>query len=128
MNDQQTEQPTDMPQDVRTFLESLLLDANISFTDATQKEEMVQELYARLDYFLTSRIIEAIPPEHLDAFTKLTESTTDRVAVETFLQEHIPDIASVMQNAFSEFRALYLGNVETSRDTQQSSDIEDSKE
>lgn len=121
MNDQITS-TSDIPEETRVFLDSLLFDANLTFTDDGQKEEMIKELYARLDYFLTSRIIESLPPEKLDEFMKMNEENKDQSEIEQFMTANIPEAQNVFQEAFLEFRNLYLGNLAVNRNAPQAED------
>ncbi|MBI2622802.1 MAG: hypothetical protein HYW64_01780 [Candidatus Levybacteria bacterium] len=108
-------QPLQIPQEVRGFLESLLTDAGMTTLDETMREEMIKELYSRLDHFLTSKIIEVMPPEHLDEFIKLNEEKKSREEIEAYLKDKIPNSQEVFTKAFAEFRDLYLGNVAVAR-------------
>ncbi len=106
-----------IPDEVRTFLEGLLSDAGMTTLDDQMKEEMIKELYARLDSFITSSIVANLPPEHLDAFIKLNEEKKTQAEIEGFLTEKMPNAKDIFTKAFSDFRALYLGNVSVSRNT-----------
>lgn len=72
---------------------------------------MIKELYARLDNYLTSVIVDNMPPEHLDEFIKLNEEKKSREEVEGFLKGKMTNSAEVFARAFADFRELYLGNV-----------------
>lgn len=108
-------QTLQIPQEIRGFLESLLKDAGMTTLDDTMREEMIKELYARLDHFLTSKIIEVMPPEHLDEFIKINEEKKSREEIETYLKDKIPNAQEVFTRTFAEFRDLYLGNVAVAR-------------
>lgn len=105
----------EIPSEIRTFLESILQDAGMLTTDASMKEEMIKELYARLDNFITTTIINNLPSEHLDAFIKLNEEKKPKNEIEQFLKDKMPKSQEVMTRAFAEFRDLYLKNVMVSR-------------
>ncbi len=100
-----------IPQEVRAFLEGLLQDSGTGNLDSEMKEEMIKELYARLDSFLTSTIIKNMPAEHLEAFIKMNEEGKSKEEIENFLKTNMPNSQEVMTRAFMEFRDLYLGNV-----------------
>lgn len=107
-----------IPDEVRAFLESLLQDAGMLTLDNEMREEMIKELYGRLDSFVTSTIIDNLPPEHLEAFIKLNEEKKAQSEVEQFLKDKLPNAPQIFANAFAEFRDLYLGNVVTAREGQ----------
>lgn len=116
MDTQQNQQAKlEIPQEIRNFLDGLLKDAGMTTLDDQMREEMIKELYARLDNFITTAIIDTLPPEHLDEFIKLNEDKKPQVEIEQFLKDKMPNSQEVFSNAFSDFRSLYLGNVNAAR-------------
>lgn len=110
-------------QEVRTFLEGLLQDAGMTFTDNEMKEEMVKELYVRLDNYIASAVVDYLPKEHFDTFIKMNEEKKSKQEIENFLKEKIPDAQNVFTKAFSDFRAMYLGNITVARNAPATSDV-----
>lgn len=104
-----------IPQEVRGFLESLLQDSGMTRLDNQMREEMIKELYARLDNFMTSAIIDILPPQYLDEFTKMNEEKKNQAEIENFLKDKVPNVQDIFAKAFMEFRDLYLGNVAVAR-------------
>jgi hypothetical protein len=107
MNDQNNPQSNDqdqIPPETYAFLESLLSEVHMEYVDPQQKEEMLMQLYARLDYFLTAKIIDAIPDADLEAFTQMNEQGKSREEVEAFIMEKVPQAQELFKNAFLEFR------------------------
>lgn len=111
------DQQAQIPQEIRSFLEGLLIDANMTLTDS-MREEMIKELYVRLDNFITGIIIDTLPSPHLDTFLKMNEEKKPQPEIEAFLKEKMPNYQEVFRNAFTQFRDLYLGNIAASRATQ----------
>jgi len=107
-------QDLEIPQEVRSFLEGMLLDANMTLDDET-REEMIKELYARLDNYLVTVIVDNLPPEHLDDFIKLNEEKRTQEEINQFLQDKMPNAKEVFARAFVDFREMYLGNIEKAR-------------
>lgn len=103
-----------IPPEIRSFLESVLTDANMTLDEVT-KEEMIKELYARLDSYLTTVIVDNIPAEHLEAFIKLNEDKKSKEEIDAFLRDKMPNSKEVFANAFADFRQLYLNNVYVAR-------------
>lgn len=110
-NQQDAGQKLEIPQEIRNFLEGLLKDAGLTTLDDNMREEMIKELYARLDNYIASVIVDKLPPEHLDDFIKINEEKKSQQEIEQFLKDKMPNPQEVFANAFSEFRDLYLGNV-----------------
>lgn len=104
-----------IPNDVRSFLESLLQDAGMTTLDDTMREEMIKELFVRLDSYITSVIVDNMPAEHLDEFIKLNEDKKPREEIEAFLKDKMPNAQDMFAKAFMEFRDLYLDNVAVAR-------------
>lgn len=104
----------DIPQEIRKFLEDMLDDANMTGEENT-REQMIKELYTRLDNYLVTVIVDNIPPEHLEDFIKLNEDKRPQEEVNKFLEEKMPDAKEVFAKAFVDFREIYLGSVEKSR-------------
>lgn len=105
----------EIPPEVRSFLEGLLADANMTTLDDSMREEMVNELFARLDSYMTSVIVEKMPPEYLDEFIKINEEKKPREEIEAFLKAKMPNAQDVLTRAFMDFREMYLSNVTIAR-------------
>lgn len=106
-----------IPIEIRNFLEGLLQDAGMTTLDAEMHEEMIKELYARLDNYITSTIASNLPEESAEEFIRLNEEERSQDEIQQFLQDKLPDAQQVFAQAFSEFRDLYLGNVTVARNT-----------
>ncbi|OGE31693.1 hypothetical protein A2631_00925 [Candidatus Daviesbacteria bacterium RIFCSPHIGHO2_01_FULL_44_29] len=105
-----------LPQEVRVFLESIIEDAGIATLEGQMRDDLIEELYTRLDTFILSRIVEKLTPDQLKVFTKMAEDGKSRQELEEYLKENIPNAVESFAEAMMEFRELYLGNIEDSRD------------
>src|SRR3989344_268045 len=76
-----TQQILQIPPDVRSFLEGLLTDAGMTSLDDEMREEMLKELYGRLDNHLSATIIDNLPPENLDEFIEFRDLYLGNVTV-----------------------------------------------
>ncbi len=101
--------------DVREFLLGILQDANMQMTDEEMQEEMIKELFVRLDNYIGSVIIDNLQPNDVEAFIKLNEENKSREEINTFLKQKMPNAQEVMQKAFMHFREMYLSNVSAAR-------------
>lgn len=116
MDNTQNQQPKlEIPAEVREFLEGILKDANMSSLDDSMHEEMINELFARLDSYMTSIMVDAMPPENLDEFIKMNEEKKSQAEVETYIKGKIPNAQEVLTKAFMNFRDMYLRNVTVAR-------------
>lgn len=108
-------QPLQISTEIRTFLEGLLQDAGMTTLDTEIKEEMIKELYARLDNFITTAIMDNLPPEKLEEFTKMAEEKKTMAEMQEYLKANIAGAEEVFAKALLEFRDLYLGKVAVAR-------------
>lgn len=114
MDNSQQNQLT-IPPEIRSFLEGILTEAQMLSLDDEMKEEMLKELYARLDNYLATVILENLPAEHYEEFIKLNEEKKPQAEIEQFLQDKMPNPSQVFAKAFADFRELYLGSVAVAR-------------
>lgn len=108
-----------IPPEIHAFLDGLLTDAGMTTLDDDTREEMIKELFVRLDHYITTVIIEKLPPENLDEFMKLNEEKKPMSEIQKYLMAKMPNTEEVFATAFADFRDLYLGNVTTVRDVAQ---------
>jgi hypothetical protein len=64
---------------------------------------------------MLTTIVDNLPSDKLEAFTKMSEEGKTREELEKYLQDNIPDIQTKFGDAMLEFRNLYLGNVAVAR-------------
>lgn len=113
--DGQVNQTAQIPQEVMVFLEGILEDAGMTALDKDMHDEMVAELYARLDNYMVGVIIDNMPEEHLETFVKMNEENKPKEEIEKFIQEKMPKAGEVFAGAFAKFRELYLGGIAVAR-------------
>lgn len=113
--DNTQKQQLTIPDEVRTFLEGILKDGNITSSDEEMHEEMIKELFARFDNFMTSTIVENLKEEDMEEFIKMGEEKKSREEIEKFITEKIPNAQDVFSQAMINFRDMYLGNVAVKR-------------
>lgn len=111
--------PHTIPDEIRKYLESLLSDANISTLDDETKEEMIKELYLRLDEHLTIAIVDNLPEEYMEEFMKMNEEGKPMAEIQMFLVTKMPNYNEVFSEAFDSFKQMYLGNVVVKRNQEQ---------
>lgn len=112
-----------IPPQILAFLESMLLDANMTTLDQETHNQMLQELFLRLDNFMLSTIVENLPPDKLEEFTKLSDGGKPREELEDYLRGNIPNSEEVFVQSMLDFRDLYLGNVQMVKDQRSDKNI-----
>lgn len=110
-----------IPADTKAFLESILQDAGMTSLDEQTHEQMVLDLFKRLDAYMLTTIVESLPDDKLEEFTKMAESGKSKADLETYIKTHVPDAVEVFARAMLEFRNFYLGNVGVSKNVIQNS-------
>jgi len=111
-------QAIQIPPDIKAFIEGLLNDSGMQALDDDLREEMIKELYVRLDNFITATIIDKLPAENADEFIKMNEEKKSQEEVEKFLKEKIPNAQEMLTQAFADFRQSYLGDVTLARNAE----------
>ena len=104
-----------IPAEVREFLEGILKDASMTYADETMHEELINELFVRLDSYMTSVLVDALPAEKLDEFMKMNEENKSREDIENYIRENVPNAQDLLTKAFMNFRDLYLQGVTVAR-------------
>lgn len=99
-----------IPPEMRTFLEGLLDDAGMN-VPPDLKEEMINDLYARLEHKLVAAAAEKLKPEDLEEFQKLLEEKKSQEELQKFLTGRLQNAQEIFAQAISEFRDAYLTNI-----------------
>ena len=97
-----------IPPEIRVYLDGLLTSSGIVSVDRVMRESMIQELYVRLDKFLTLKMLDHLPTEKLEEFANLTGRNPSEQVVQAYIQKNVPNAQQMFITAFAEFRDLYL--------------------
>ncbi len=111
----QMNQDQQIPEEVRAYLDGLLDDSGMTVPDDA-REEVIKELYARLDNYLASVILENIPQDQVDEFINASAEKKTLPEMQEYLLSKLPNAKEVLTKAFVDFRQLYLGNVAVARE------------
>ena len=104
-----------IPPSVRSLLESILNDAGLNSLDQKMRDEMITNLYLKLDKYMLTTIVANLPADKLEEFTKMAETGKNQEELNVYLKKHIPDAEKIFARSMLEFRELYLGTVENAR-------------
>lgn len=109
-NSQQTTQKNtaDIPPEIKEYLEGLIKEANIPTYDDISKQNIMLELFDRLDKFIAAKIVENLTDEDSETFTKMNEDGKSQEEIDSFIREHLPNAQEVFARAFLDFRDFYL--------------------
>lgn len=76
---------------------------------APVQEQMLSDLYARLEDWLFGQIIDALSDDDLTQFRELMENKASQEQLEEFLEKKIPNAKEIFSKAMLDFRKSYLG-------------------
>ena len=91
--------------EIRSFLEKLLMDKKIN-AQGELREQMISDLYDRLEVRFNQLIIEHLSVAELDTLAEVSEQGTE--AVQSFLRKNIKNIDKLFAEAMEEFKQVYL--------------------
>lgn len=102
------DQITQIPADIKTFLENLIEDAGMQLTPELQ-EAMIGDLYARLEKKLIADAIENMKSEDVEEFIQLVQSQKDKAEVDQYIATHLPNARELFMQSLVDFRTYFLG-------------------
>ena len=102
--DSQTDQ---IPADIRVYLENLMEDANINVTPEL-KENMLYDLYLRLEKKLIADAIENMQPADVEAFTNLIQTQNNKEAIDEFIKTHLPNAQEIFVESLVDFKTDFI--------------------
>ncbi len=102
-----------IPRIYELFLEKVIEDAHGPHVPEKLREQMIQDLYGRLQNHLMVSFMQELPDEHADAFAELSASNPGEEAIQDFFQQHIPRFDEVVGESLTEFRDVYAGSIKT---------------
>ena len=95
---------------VRLFLEDLLDEKGIFFSSPETREQMIQDLYVRLEKFILLTLAKELSPEDGNQLLQLIENQAPKSTIQAFLQLKIPDLNNKMANVLLQFKSIYLAS------------------
>lgn len=91
--------------EIRSFLEKLLADKKIN-VEGSLKEQMISDLFDRLEVRFNQLVIEHLSVSELETLTAKADEGPE--AVQSFLRSAIRDIDKLFAEAMREFASAYL--------------------
>lgn len=110
----QSQEKTD--QFLRDFVQAVMKKASLTERDGSFDEAYVQSLMEELQKYLGIMIMDALPAEQFEAYTKMIyEEHADAKTVGAFLEKQISDFPKKRQKVMEDFAARIL---QTAKETQ----------
>lgn len=100
-------QQNQIPADIRAYLENLLEDANINLTPEL-KENMLFDLYLRLEKKLIADAIENMEPADVEEFTQLIQSQNNKEIIDQFIKSHLPNAQEIFVQSLVDFKTDFI--------------------
>lgn len=100
-------QQNQIPADIRTYLENLLEDANINLTPEL-KENMLYDLYLRLEKKLIADAIENMEPADVEEFTQLIQSQNNKEVIDQFIKSHLSNAQEIFVQSLVDFKTDFI--------------------
>ncbi len=91
------------------FLKAMLADAGMDKLPANVQEQMLSDLYARLEDWMFGYIVRELKEENLTKFREMNEAKAEQAEMEKFLEEKIPNAKEFFAKIMMDFRKSYLG-------------------
>lgn len=93
------------------YVQKLLTDQGVSAdVDPEVRQELANELTARINDFLNRRLLDAMSDSAVKEFEALMDSEQlDANKVHEFVAANVPNVQEVTNQALFDFRLLYLG-------------------
>jgi len=107
----QSDTPSQVPAEMKAFLQGILDEADILILDDVEKEAVIQNMYFQLDAFLLEQVIAALPDEKIEEFSTLSEEEGSVEKVQAFIESALPNAKEIFEKAYEEFRQWYLDTI-----------------
>jgi len=95
---------------VRLFLDDLLDEKGIFFSSPETREQMIQDLYVRLQKFFLLTLAQELSPADGNQLAQMIENQAPESTIQAFLQLKIPDLNNKMANVLLQFKSIYLAS------------------
>jgi hypothetical protein len=98
-----------MTPEIHRFLKELLIDAGQTGLGEEVENQLIEDLYSRLEDRLILTAMASLPPDKQRELEEIAANKKqDPKKVEAFLMENIPDYAKVIGTALADFRNTYI--------------------
>lgn len=106
-----TSQKIQIPPDARAFLVNLMQEAQIKPINDNENEEMLEQLFIRLDKYIAATIVNNLPTEKdVEVFIKMNQEKKTQEELQKYIKDKIPNADEIFAQMFIDFRGLYIGN------------------
>lgn len=98
-----------IPPEIRTYLINIMEDARVTDITDEEREDIIYEMFLRLDKYIAGRLIDSFPTERdCDVFIQMNRDRKSQAEISKYLQEKIPGLNDLMTQVFADFRNFYV--------------------
>jgi hypothetical protein len=87
----------------------MLSDAGMDTMPANVQEQMLSDLYARLEDWVFGYVLKNLNDDEITKYREMVEAGASQEDLQKFLDEKIPNAKEVFAQAMLDFRKSYLG-------------------
>ena len=96
-----------MIKELEKFIDQLVNEKGLQNLDPETLKQVKKDLSDRIENRINAVILEKLPPEKIDEFDKLLDSSGEK-EIQDFCSKNIPDLDKVIANELISFRITYL--------------------
>ncbi len=100
-----------IPDDVRLYLERLLIEAGIQPTNAELRTSMITELFGRVQHQIFLDLLAKLSDERLAEFEQLATSGAPESQISLFLQGAVLNSSDVVAQSLLDFKDTFLSSL-----------------
>ncbi len=96
-----------------TFIDQLIEEKGFPDLSDDVRVEIKKDLLERVDSFISAKLIAALSDDDVASFEKLLQEGKSQDELQQFIQAHVQDPTTLVTQALTEFKGVYLGTIPT---------------
>jgi len=97
-----------VPEEIKAYLEDIVVQAKIPVQDEASREQVIQDLFLRLDKYIAIKLAEHLTEDQAKQFVAMQQEGKPQEEVDAFITTNIPNADQMFANIFVDFRDFYL--------------------
>src|ERR1039457_1457893 len=102
---------TEIPEESRMFLENMLYTAEEFDYGEEIPEGLLQELYGKLNDWVSKYLLSNLPEDKISEYKKLNENAASPDILDIFSMKNIPNYTEVVKKAYRDYYDSYLQQI-----------------
>jgi hypothetical protein len=96
-------------EEIKIFIDSLLLQKGLHQAPDSVKEQLILEIYDRLQQWLLADMFNAVPDSAEQQLEQFMSGDPSKQQIQEFFEKIIPNHEEVLSNSLRSFEQTYLG-------------------